>query len=343
MDLDILKRFQPKPRNRVGLDIGSHSIKIVELSAVSAKPGLISFGLKKIPSSSKDAIVESLKALAEESRISVKELNISVSGPSVIVRLISMPKMTDEELKSAVRFETEKFIPFDINDCILDFQVLGKEAKDKNTMDIILAAVKKDYAWQKIKLVEEAGFAVKTVDVDSFAITNSFLRNFSSIDPAKTFAVLNIGAVGTSLSILRGIMPSFVREVAIGSNELDAAISKKLNVSVEVAEGLKMAPKDKMSDVLACIKPVLSNLLDEIKLSFGYHENQSGRSIDEIYISGGGAGVVGLDDAFAEAFGMKPMRWNPFQFLDTNIPGIDTDALERDKNSFSVAVGLALR
>lgn len=332
-----------KSKDRIGLDIGNHSIKIVELSGASEKPSLVTFGLKKIIGSSQDAIATSIKSLAEELRISVKDVSIAVSGPSLIVRLISMPKMTDDELASAVRFETEKFIPFDINDCILDFQILNKEAKDKGNVDILLAAAKKEHVWQKIKTVEEAGFTVRTVDVDILAIVNSFLKNFPSLDQSKTSALLNIGASSTELSILRGDRPVFVREIIMGSNELTAAVAKKTGLSPEQSEELMLSPKERLSEVVGYAKAAVSNLIDEVRLSFGYHENQSGRGVDEIYISGGGSRMAGLEDGFHEAFGSKPRYWDPFQSLDKSSPSIDNEALEKTKHSFCVAVGLALR
>jgi type IV pilus assembly protein PilM len=318
-----------KSKNRVGLDIGNQSVKMVELTGPAGKPGLVSFGLKKIAGSSRDDVVGSIRSLAEELRISAKDVNISVSGPSLIVRLISMPKMTDEELAGAVRFEAEKFIPFDINDCILDFQILDRGSKDKSGIDILLAAAKKDYVWQKIKTVEKAGFAVRTVDVDIFAIMNSFLKSFPSPDQAKTSALLNIGATSTDLSILRGNLPVFVRELSIGSGSF--------------IESAGTAPAEKTNEAAGPAKPAMSNLVDEVRLSFGYHENQSGRGVDEIYVSGGGAGLPGLKEAFTEAFGQAPFYWDPFQSLDKSSSNIDTGALEKAKSSFCVAVGLALR
>lgn len=343
VNFDILKRFRPKPRNRAGLDIGTSHIKMIEVSGTSEKPVLASFGIKKIQGSSREAIVDVVKTLAEEIKISVKEFNISLAGPSLVTRLISVPNMTDEELKNAIRFETEKIIPFDINECILDFHVQGKDVREKNNIDILLAAAKRDFVLQKVKIVEEAGFGISVVDVDSFAITNVFLKNFTSIEPTKTIALLNVGAVYTNLIILRGGLISFVRDLAIGVADFRAAVSKKCGVDLELSEGLKDFTAEKAAEVGTCAKAALSSLLDEIKLSFGYHENQSGRGVDEIYLSGGGAGFIGLEEAFRDTFGSKPERWNPLQFLDIDSSGINMDKITGLNSSFVVAVGLALR
>lgn len=331
-----------KQKSRVGLDIGSNSIKMVELSGQPDKPVLVSHGMKNLTGISKSLLPSSVKALADEIGISARDVSISVSGPSLIVRLISMPKMTDDELAGAVRFETEKFIPFDISDCILDFRILDKQAKDKASVDILLAAVKKEYVMQKVNAVEEAGLSVKTVDADLVAVINSFIANHPSQEQPKTAAILNIGASSTALSILQGGMPVFVREISAGGNDLSSMLAKKTGLSQELSEKLKLDPGEKSEEVAGHVKPALAAILDEVKLSFGYYENQSGRSVDEIYVSGGSAGLAGLEDAFHESFVSKPRYWDPFQFLDKS-QAAGAAGTDKVKNYFAVAVGLALR
>ena len=341
--MDFGKKPRVPAKNKVGLDIGAHAIKMLEISwGANNKPALVGLGLKKVTGASKQEIAGLVKTLAEESKISTKEVNISVSGPSVIVRFISMPKMEDESLKSAIRFEAEKFIPFNINDCIVDFQILKREDKE-NKLSILLVASKKDPVQEKIKLVEEAGFTVNVVDVDSFALTNSFLANFPPSEQDTTFALLNIGAAFTNLSIVRKGSIYFARDVAIGSNDFNLAISKRFGVDVKAAEILKISPKDKLQEISSCTRAVLNNLLDDIKLSFSYYENQSGRNIDEIYVSGGGSAITGLDEALQESFGSKLSFWNPLEFLKTSTTGTTAALIDKVKNSFSVAAGLALR
>ncbi|MBU0881057.1 MAG: pilus assembly protein PilM [Candidatus Omnitrophica bacterium] len=322
IDFDILKRFRPGVKNRVALDIGSDSIKMLEISGASEKPALASFGIRKIQGSSDEASVDAVKALSEELKITVKDLNISLSGPSVVVRVISMPDMTDEELKNAIRFETEKSIPFDINECAFDFYIQGKDVREKNNLNILLAAAKKDSVLAKIKIAEEAGFRVNVIDVDSFAVTNAFIRNYASIKPARTIALLNIGATYTNLAILNDGLIAFIRDLTTG---------------------LKAVSSEKAADTGPGVKSALVSLVNEIKLSFGYHENQSGKGVDEIYISGGGAGFAGMEEAFSETFGIKPERWDPFKFLTVDPSAINMDAPARPRSSFAVCAGLALR
>ncbi|MCX5677756.1 MAG: type IV pilus assembly protein PilM [Candidatus Omnitrophica bacterium] len=332
-----------KIRSITALDIGSHSIKMIEISVGAERPSLVSFGIKKIQGLSSGSVADAVRTLSEDLKIAGRDLNISLAGSSIVARVISMPDMGDEDLKNAIRFETEKFIPFDINECTLDFHIQGKSAREKNNLDILLAAAKKDYVLAKIKIVEDAGFSVNVVDVDSFALTNAFLKNFTSIEPAKTIALINVGAVYTNLVILRGGVISFVRDLAIGVNDFCQTISKKCGVNLELSDWSKGVSAEKSAEVALSAKSALAGLVDEIKLSFGYHENQSGRGIDEIHISGGGAGFIGLEEAFNDTFGSKPARWNPFQFLNIDPSIVNADEIAGTNGSFAVCAGLALR
>ncbi len=311
MFFNIKGPVQAKAKVRAGLDIGSDSLKAVEITSSGSITRLSALGIKKISGHSSDALADSIKALAEEAKMSAKEVAISVSGPDVIVRFITMPKMKEDDLRSAIKFEAEKFIPFNISDCITDFQVLEKDSGENKT-SVLLAVAKKAHVLERMKAVEQAGFAVSLVDVDGFALANSFLRNFPSIDASKSFALINIGARLTNLSILRGLSIYFTRDMVRGAADFMAA-------------------------------QALTGFMDEVRLSFSYYENQRGMGIDEIYISGGAANMAGLREAFTENFGSAPASWNPLQFLDAASLGLDAEFIEKQKHLFAISSGLALR
>jgi len=326
---------------RVGLDIGTDAVKMAAISPMANKTTLVALGMKDVRGISKQELPEVIKQLAADSKISQKDVGISISGPSVIARFISMPKMDKEALKSAIKFEAEKFIPFDINDCIVDFQVMDRD-KTENKLNILLVAVKKDVVLEKIKAAEAAGFSVRLVDVDGFALANSFFKNFPAIGPDKACALLNIGGTFTNLCILRNNSLYFARDVALGTSEFLASISKKLNIDRKAAHELSISAGDKTQEVTDCMKTIYASLLEEVKLSFNYYENQGGKNIDEIYISGGGAGLLGIAEVFAESFGSKPSVWKPLEFLDKSTAGVDEGLLAHE-SSFAIAAGLALR
>ena len=340
--------FGPKPKgraklkNKVGLDIGTHAVKIIEIAEAPEKPLLIGLGLKKITGMAKKEVSEAIKELAGEAKITAREASISVSGPSVTVRFISMPKMEEKSLRGAIKFEAEKFIPFNIIECVVDYQVLKKDDKE-NKLTILLVAVKKERVQDTMKVALDAGFSVHTIDADSFAAANAFFRNFAPPAPDRTFAMLNIGATFTNVCIARDGLPCFVRDMTIGGNDFNAVISKAAGIEGGDAESLKISPNEKRQELIDCTRSVATNLADEVRLSFSYYENQYGRSVDEIYISGGSAKLAGLEELFKETFGLKISFWNPLQFLDAASSGIDAALLDKMKDSFSVAAGLALR
>lgn len=327
---------------KVGLDIGTSSVKIIQIAADPNKSVLQALGVKEIRGLAKSELPNIIKDLAVQSKISSKEANISVSGQSVIVRFISMPKMDNEALKGAVKFEAEKFIPFDMNDCILDFKTIKKEGSD-NKISIVLAAAKKGTVDERIRIAEEAGFSVRVVDIDGFALANSFSKNFPVIDADKTSALLNIGGTFTNLCILRGDAVFFARDIAIGTGDFSSVISKRMGVDPKVADELMFVPKEKSQEATEQMKTVFNNLLEEVKLSFNYYENQGGKSIDEIYISGGGIGLFGLNEVFQENLGSKPTLWKPLGFLDKEKAVIDKALIDSQEHNLAIAAGLALR
>lgn len=341
-ELGLGKKLQGKAKNRIGLDIGTAAIKIIEATDSPDKPALISLGIKRIAGAAKSAIPDLIKAAAAESKVSSRDANISISGSSVIVRFITMPKMSYDELKSAIKFEAEKFIPFNMADCTIDFQILKKDPRE-NKLDILLVAAKRGYIEERVRMAEDGGFSVKTVDVDSFAVTNSFLKNFAAANVEKSSAVLNIGASLTNLTVMKENMICLVRDVGIGMNDFNAAVAKSLNLPVEAVEDPAGLSKEKMPDAANAAKSVFNNLFDEIRLSFSYYENQNGRGVDTIYVSGGGTGLAGIKESFKEAFGSEPVFWNPLEFMDCTSPEIDANLLSGARHLFAVAAGLVLR
>ncbi|MDP3730827.1 MAG: type IV pilus assembly protein PilM, partial [Candidatus Omnitrophota bacterium] len=342
MNFNIGKKFQSKIKNRVGLDIGSSFVKMVEIASSGENLSLVCLGMKKASSSIREPLIEAIRSLSGEINVTAKEAVISVSGPHVIVRFVAMPKMRDDELKGAIKFEAEKHIPFPINDCIVDHQILRKNDKE-GKLEILLVAAKKDFIMNKVSIVEESGFSVNAVNVDTFAFANAFLKNPSRASAGKTAALLNIGSSFTNVGIVRDGVICFARDIVIGGDDFSQAISKALGIDVKAAEDLKLSPKDRLKDVTACTKNIMNNLLDDTRLSLSYYENQSGKSVDEICISGGSSSLPGLETLFQEAFESKPVLWDPFDSLDKSRGGFDTSLVEKMKGCFAVAVGLALR
>ncbi len=331
-----------KQRIRVGLDIGNDAVKIVEMIRSDGKMLLGAAAVKKIRRAGREGVVDSIRELAAENGVTAKDANISVSGPSVIVRFIVMPRMTESDLKNAIRFEAEKHIPFDIGECVIGHHLIKRGRKD-GKQDVILVAAKKDMVAERVKMAESAGFSVGVVDVDEFAVTNSFMSNFPDFGPDKTAALLNIGSKITNVSILCGSSILLARDIGIGGRDFDAAVSKALNLAPSDAEKLRIAPGDRLPEIVACTKSICGSLCDDIKLSFGYYENQCGKGVEEVYLSGGGSAFEGIAGQLQETLGLKAAAWDPLRFLDKSSSRTDAGKIEMIRGHLAVASGLALR
>jgi len=332
-----------KKEVHVGLDIGTRLIKALELSSENGNPRITQLHFTEIerPAADKN-IAEALTTLSETFKPATTRVNISLSAPSAIVRFINMPKMKEEDLRNSLQFEAEKYIPFNMNEVFTDACILEAKADEASQMRVLLAAAKKDVVNARIEMLKQAGFSVAAIDVDSFACFNAFCNSTSVRDESRSVALLNIGYTRTNVVITRGNQPFFTRDIQIAAADVVKLISQAFQTGEADSDKLIFAPGEKESRVLDAARPVLNRLAEELRLSFGYYENQYGRSIDEIYLSGGAACVPGLTDFLEENFGTKPIAWNPFSKFETG-PGIDEELLEEVGPRFGVCAGLAIR
>ncbi len=226
-----------RSRQLVGLDIGSSSIKSVELKSTKAGYELVSFGMETLaPDTVVDgAIMDAPQVANAISRIfdsaSVKTKNVatSVSGHSVIVKRVPLPLMSEEELYDRIPAEASQHIPFDIADVNLSYQLL--ESMDSQ-MDVLLVAVKKDKILNHTNVLAQAGKTPVVVDIDAFGLQNCFEVNYEP-DAGQTVALLNIGASVMNINIVRGGIPLFTRDVSVGGNQYTDALQKELDLSFE--------------------------------------------------------------------------------------------------------------
>lgn len=330
-------------KSRVGLDIGTSSVKVLMLS--SLKGGgyeLSAFASERILGEKKKAdIVDAIKKALKSANIKTKEVITSVGGQSVVVRQIVLPKMTTEEVKSAIKYEAEKYIPFSINEVYLDAQIIDDKGADNN-VKVILVAAKKDLVDEHISYLKEAGLKPGIIDTDSIAIVNSFLFNNPGEGKDKTLVLINIGARLTNICMLKDESLIFVRDIPIGGQDLTDAIKSAMNLDDEAAERMKWEPDERVEEIDSAIKSALENLENQIRLSFDYYENQFGKGIDRIYLSGGASQQMGLDRHLVQALGIKVSFWDTIKALKIS-PKVSQDSLKKSSSQFAVCVGLALR
>ena len=232
----------------VGLDIGSSAIKAVELKAGgkgSSDYQLLNIGMEPLPPEAivdgaimdSGAVIDAIQRLFSAQKIKTNDVATSVSGNAVIVKKISLPQMSPEELAESIHWEAEQYIPFDIQDVSLDYEVIEGGGTGGN-MDVLLVAVKKDKISDYTSAISQAGKNPAIVDVDVFALQNCYEVNYG-VDPAKVVALLNVGASIMNINIVKGATSIFNRDISVGGNQYTDAIQKDLNLSFDQAETLK--------------------------------------------------------------------------------------------------------
>ena len=233
----------------VGLDVGSSSIKAVELKKKGGQIEVAHLGLEPLSS---DIVVDSMivdsgtvsSAIAKlflDNQIKTKAVATAVSGHSVIVKKISLPSMSDQELAETIEKEAAQHIPFDLADVSLDYQILSDEVGSPQ-MDVLLVAVKKDKILNYTNVLSMAGRTPAIVDIDALALQNCYEYNYQPA-PGQVVALLNLGASVMNINIVKGTTPLFPRDVSVGGHQYTDSLQKELDLSFEDAESLKLGNK----------------------------------------------------------------------------------------------------
>ncbi|HEU4906940.1 MAG TPA: type IV pilus assembly protein PilM [Solirubrobacterales bacterium] len=345
-----------KKKSLVGVDVGSSAIKAVELKPIG-KGGmdfqLVNIGLEALPPEAivdgaimdSGAVIDAIQRLFSTQKIKTADVATSVSGNAVIVKKISLPQMSEEELAESIHWEAEQYIPFDIQDVGIDYEVIDDGAEGGN-MDVLLVAVKKDKISDYTSAISQAGRNPQVVDVDVFALQNCFEVNYG-LDPGRIIALLNIGASIMNINILRGGSSIFNRDIAVGGNQYTDAIQKDLNLSFDQAEALKRgAPVDGAGpeSLDPILQTVSENISLEIQKTFDFFKATSSEDrVDQIYVSGGTSKVYGLPDLLADRLETPVEILNPFNAVTYNPKDFDPEFIEEIGPSAAIAVGLAVR
>src|SRR6266567_7151914 len=227
-----------KSKLALGLDIGSSSVKLVQLKEKKGGYALQAFGMSRLPPETivdgalmnSAAVVQAIQELLAEHKVKARDAAIGVRGHSVIIKKISLPRMSQDELDESIQWEAEQYIPFDVKDVNIDTQILTPEADAAGQMDVLLVAAKKDMINAYTSVCAEAGLAPSVVDVDAFAVQNAFEANYD-LPSKETVVLFNVGASVTNINILASGVTNFTRDVTMGGNAFTEEIQKQLNIS----------------------------------------------------------------------------------------------------------------
>lgn len=342
-------------KNRlVGLDIGSKSIKAAEIiegkrgftlskfGMMDIAPGLIEDGAIKDP----ETVAEVIRNLFKSYGIKNRSVAISIGGYSVIVKKISVQNATEDQLQDTIHFEAEQYIPFDINDVNLDFQILGENENNPNQMNVLLVAAKKEMVNDFVNLAELAGLDPQIIDVDAFALQNVFELNYEP-GPDDNIALIDIGASKTSLNILKGDNSVFMRDVSLGCSQINQKIASLVDCSVDEAEAIKFGEdSDKISaeDLSDIISSVVTDWCTEIRRALDFfYSTYPNDQIKRIILSGGGGNIQELRQLLAVETSAEVVTINPFQRFYLDSDKFDTEYLEKIAPQASICMGLATR
>jgi type IV pilus assembly protein PilM len=345
-----------KSKSVVGLDIGSSAVKAVELKAAGKGYRVSAFGTEPIPPDSivdgaiidGTAVADAIRRLFERHPFKSKDVAASLSGNAVIVKKISLPVMTDAELAESIYWEAEQYIPFDIQDVNLDYQILspGTAAGSGGTMDVLLVAAKKDKIADYTGVIARAGRVPIVVDVDVFALQNAYELNYGR-DPGAVVVLMNAGASAININILSGDQSLFTRDISIGGNAYTEAVQKELNLPFEQAERLKKGlAVDGVAyeDAVSVLHALTDNVLLETQKTFDFFKATAlSEHIDRIILSGGASRVVGFAQAIEERFGARIEMFDPFKMIAFEADKLGVGDAETFVPTAAVAVGLALR
>jgi type IV pilus assembly protein PilM len=339
-------------KNLVGVDIGSSSIKVCEIK--EGRKGartLLRFAHHPLPGQSivdghimnSGAVVEGLERLFHKQRR--KDVALRISGHSVIIKKVTMPLMTAEELREQIAWEAEQHIPFDVADVELDYQVLRRR-EEEGQMDVLLVAAKKEEIQDLMNLALEARLKPRVIDLDAFTVQNCFEVGYGAPEPGNSIVLLHVGASLTTINIISEGNTAFTRDIANGGNAITEEIQRQLNIGQEEAEAYKCGSSGGIvpHEVSRIVQQVVESLAGEIQRSLDFYLATSGdREIARVVLSGGAARMEALKDAIAARSRANVEVIDPLRTAGLDSKSIGALELEQHGPAASVAFGLALR
>lgn len=335
----------------VGLDIGSHSVKLIELSRDKKVTTLVAAGSAPTPpkalsgttNKELETIAVIIKKLFKDTGAKADTIAVALPESQVFTRIIEVPALSPRELSSAIKWEAEQYIPLPLDDVTVDFTVLRDASMTgTNKLDVLLVASPKVLVEKYVRMLSMADISVSAVETEILSTTRALGRSVPAI---KSVMIVSLGAQTTDIAILRAGVLAFTRSISAGGEALSRTLSQKLGFEMIQAEAFKRTyglQKDKLEGkIAAAVSPVIEMIKGEMVRAMAYYEQKyTGDKIELVLLCGGTARLPGLIVHLAEVLGVEVQLANPWT-------GITRDArfkvLEEEGAVFTVAVGLALR
>jgi type IV pilus assembly protein PilM len=344
-----------KKKSVAGLDIGSSSIKMVELDGKLNSLNLVSLGFENLPS---DTIIDGqimelnvvsdvIQSVCANHQVTADSVVTGVSGHSVILKNIVLPPMTREELEESIDWHAEEHIPYDLADVSLDYQVTSETAESTN---VLIAACKRERIDNIKQAIQLAGKTPAIIDVDTFALQNCYEVNYEPADD-QVVTLLNIGASTMNVNIVKGTRSLFTRDITVGGSQFTDVLQRSLGLNFQQAEAVKRGVVDAVEGVEEkSIEPLMNNVTEivamEIQKTFDFYRattEDNETVIQKILISGGGSKLVGLAEELSQRLELPVEVLDPFRRINVDSNKFDPDYLSEIVPEMAVAVGLAVR
>ena len=338
----------------VGIDIGASAVKLVQLH--ESKKGLQLMGLDREPLPPEavvddsimdsSAVVMAIRDLIARNNIKSLDVATSVSGHSVIVRKISLPLMTEDELEKSIQWEAEQYIPFEMSEVFLDYHILGPDPNDQGQMEVILVAAKKDFVDEYIAVFKESGLTPVVMDIDCFAIENIYCSVYDD-ESFNVVALIDMGASGLQVNILKDMVSVFTREIQLGGNSYNEELQKRFGLNLADAETLKLGGDIAGADAeltQVAMQEVTDNLVQEVRRSIDFFSATfADERVQKIYITGGVSLTKNIVNSLSDGLGVDVEILDPFSRMNVNEKDFDLEYVKSVAPFFSVAAGLATR
>ena len=343
----------------VAIDIGTHSIKMARMKGAGKKFELLNFSLMPLKENcivdgvikQPDEIVDALAKMIKQEKVDTNYAVASIAGEAVIIKKIRVPRMTEAQLAENIEKEAEQYIPFDIDDVRIDFQLLedfgnrSREGADADTMEILLVAVQRDLVENLTDILYDAGLKPAIIDLDVFAMANACGLGVD-LQHEGVVALIDLGESFTHLNILQNGSIAYTRDIPLGGSHCTKKLMSKFKLPYKETVKLKwgVIPEGvKSEEVVEVLVQSLQKILDEIQKAFEFFGSTSKSQVDRVFLTGGGALINGAEDMFAHHLNTTVEILNPMKGIKVNKRKFDRKAIETLGPLSTVAVGLAAR
>lgn len=335
----------------VGIDIGTSTIKLAELDVGRGSASLVSFGITPTPAQSFASgdimnvqnIGEAIATLVQQVKTKRQGAACGLGGSSVIVKRISIPKMDENLIAEQIRWEAEQYVPYDINEVNLGYEIL-RNSPSSESIDLLLIAAVQAHVFKYAEALQIANLKCDVVDVNGFALANCFKKNYGEMS-GQTVALLNVGSSATNMVILENSEITFSRDIAVGGLTYTHDLQKGLNVSLEEAEAIKLSLSSRQAapqEAQALIDATHEAVIEEIKMSIDFFLNSArSQNINRCFVTGGGAKTFGFMDRLSKTLPCEKL--DPFFNIKYSNKVFSHDYLEQIRDFSAVVLGLALR